>query len=107
MRCAASQHYLLMLYDHWDHRMEAATLSLAAAVRRPPLLYNLGWGGRMIATFGCGVAVAPDVDLAVAIGSLPTPGDVAYRDLQAGLDRYRDAHSPERLCPQTLSVLLG
>ena len=107
LRCAASQHYLLMLYDHWDHRMEAATLSLAAAVRRPPLLYNLGWGGRMIARFGCGVAVAPDLDLAVAIASLPTPGDAAYRGLQAGLDRYRDAHSPERLCPQTLTILLG
>ena len=105
--CAAGQHYLLMLYDRWDHRMEAATLSLAAAVRRPPLLYNLGWGARMIAQFGCGVAIEPGGDLAAAIAALPMPGCAAYHALQLGLDRYREAHSPARLCPLTLSVLLG
>ena len=87
--------------------MEAATLSLAAAVRRPPLLYNLGWGARMIAQFGCGVAIEPGGDLAAAIAALPMPGCAAYHALQLGLDRYREAHSPARLCPLTLSVLLG
>src|SRR5690606_2539289 len=42
---AREQHYLLILYDNWDIRMESAVLYLAARAGRPVLTYANGWCG--------------------------------------------------------------
>lgn len=90
---AASQDYVVCLYDDWDSRMEAATVFLAARAGRPVLVYDCGWAGRMVSQFGCGVAIPklprPDADF---FRSLPRPGSDAYDGMVEGVRRFRDAH---------------
>lgn len=104
----AEHDYLLMLYDEWDHRMEAATLFLAARVGRPVVAFDAGWTGRMVRTHGCGVLVPFDAaDLGSVIAGLPLPGSDAYQAMNDGMARFREAHLPDRLRPTFLATLFG
>ncbi len=90
---AGKQHYLLMLYDNWDERMEAATLYLAARVGRPVIVRGSGWCGRMIKTYHCGVFCERGGETADFFRSLPRPGDEEYAALLSGIARFRKEHS--------------
>ena len=93
LEAAAAQDYLVALYDDWDARMEAAIIYVAARVGRPVIVYDRGWCGRVVKTFGCGVAVLqssrPSEEF---FRRLPRPGSDDYRQMQAGILRFRDAH---------------
>lgn len=93
MALAANQHYILMLYDNWDYRMEAATLYLAAKVNRPVIARDNGWCGRMIGKYKCGIFCRPGDESADFFLKLPKPGAVAYADLLSGLEKFRSDHS--------------
>jgi hypothetical protein len=104
---ARDQHYLVMLYENWDARMEAATLYLAARVNRPVVAYDAGWCGRMVRTYGCGVlAPSSREDLAAFFLALPKIGTPGYSLLLAGMDRFRRAHAGESVRNAFLSQLL-
>jgi len=90
---AGKQHYLLMLYDDWDERMEAATLYLAARVGRPVIVRGSGWCGRMVKTYKCGVLCERGDETADFFRSLPRPGDDEYAALLSGMARFREEHS--------------
>lgn len=90
---AASQHYLLMLYDNWDARMEAATLYVAARANRPIIAREAGWCGRMVKTYNCGIICGKGSETADFFRFLPGPGDAAYLNLLSGLERFRMDHS--------------
>lgn len=93
-KIASKQDYLLMLYENWDARMESATLYLAARANRPVIVYEQGWCGRMVKTYGCGV-IAPNSceRLAEFIKDLPKNGTPAYNALLSGIEEFRKAHS--------------
>lgn len=93
-RIASEQDYLLMLYENWDTRMEGATLYLAARANRPVIVYEDGWCGRIVKTYGCGV-IAPcsREGPATFFKSLPKNGTPGYNMLLSGLDKFRKAHS--------------
>lgn len=101
--------YVLILYEDWDSRMEAATLFLAARVGRPVVCFDAGWCGRMVRTFGCGVAIASHAgaDPTDALAALPRRGTPEYQALVDGCARFREAHAPERLRPVFLEKLTG
>lgn len=102
----ADHDYLLMLYEGWDHRMEAATLFLAARVGRPVVAFDAGWCGRMLRTYGCGVPIPIGVaELGAAIQALPAPGSPEYAAMIGGMARFRDAHLPDRLRPRFLATM--
>jgi hypothetical protein len=109
LRTVGDHDYVLILYEDWDSRMEAATLFLAARVGRPVVCSDTGWCGRMVRTFGCGVTVAshPGFDPADALAALPRPGTADYEALVDGCARFREAHAPERLRPVFLEKLTG
>ena len=91
---AVKQDYLLMLYDNWDSRMESAVMFIAARVHKPVIVYDKGWLGRMVATYGNGIAVSADQnDFAKFFKSLPKPNSNEYQKLLNGIDKFRDAHS--------------
>lgn len=90
---AGKQHYLLMLYDNWDERMEAATLYLAGRVGRPVIVRGGGWCGRMVKTYSCGVLCERGDETADFFRSLPCPGEDEYTALLAGMARFREEHS--------------
>ena len=94
VRVASEQDYLLMLYERWDARMEGATLYLAARANRPVVVYESGWCGRIVRTYGCGV-IAPSSHGAMAtfFERLPRNSTPAYRALLSGLEKFRHAHS--------------
>jgi hypothetical protein len=105
---AKRQDYLLMLYEPWDARLESAVLYLAARAHRPVVTYDDGWCGRMLRTFGCGIAVPKGTkDLREMLAGLPRPGSREYADLLLGVAAFRDAHSPKRLAPRFLNALLN
>lgn len=91
---ALAQDYLLMLYDQWDHRMEGAMMFLAARVNRPVIVFNKGWCGRMVHTYGNGV-LAPEnrEDFSQFARTLPVFGTAAYQKLLQGVASFRAAHS--------------
>jgi hypothetical protein len=93
---AAAVDYLLVLYDVWDPRLEAATFFLAARAGRPVICYDSGWCGRMIAEYGCGIAVRtgtrPD---AAFFSGLPARGSPEYGRWLQGSNRFRLAHAAE------------
>lgn len=104
----ADHDYLLMLYEGWDHRMEAATLFLAARVGRPVVAFDAGWCGRMLRTYRCGVAMPTAVgDLGAAIEGFPVPGSAGYAEMVAGMALFRDAHLPDRLRQRFLATMFG
>lgn len=104
---ACEQHYLLMLYDDWDPRMESAVLYLAARAGRPVLAYDKGWCGRQVRTFGNGLLVEHGQSLRDVISALPVPGSAAYSDLLKGVERFREGHSVARLREQYLQELMS
>lgn len=104
---ARSQHYLLMLYDNWDERMEAATLYLAAKVNRPVIARDAGWCGRMVKTYNCGLICKPGDESADFFLALPKPGEAAYLDLLAGLEKFREAHSGPAWRRQFIEKVIG
>jgi hypothetical protein len=93
VKLARSQHYLLMLYDNWDARMEAATLYLAAKVNRPVIARSAGWCGRMVKTYNCGVICNQGDETVDFFMELPKPGDAAYAEFLSGIERFRETHS--------------
>jgi glycosyltransferase involved in cell wall biosynthesis len=106
LEIASAQDYILMLYRNWDSRMEAATLFLAARSNRPVVVYDQGWCGRMIAEFGCGVvAPASNSELLSFLLSLPRPETSEYRWLLAGLARFRNKYSGDRMREEFLSQI--
>jgi hypothetical protein len=105
---AASQDYLLMLYDMWDKRMESAVLYLAARVNRPVIAYRDSWCGRMIREFGCGVeAPAERGEIVNLLRKLPRPESAEYEGLLKGMDAFRQAHSVQSLRSMVIRELLG
>jgi hypothetical protein len=108
LKVAAEQDYLVALYDDWDPRMEVATVFLAARVGRPVIVYNEGWPGRVVRTFGCGVVVdrnpRPGTEFFMA---LPRPESTDYHALLAGAARFRHAHGGASSRAQFLSKFLG
>jgi hypothetical protein len=90
---ARYQHYLLMLYDNWDARMEAAILYLAAKVNRPVIVRDGGWCGRMVRAYNCGIVCEKGNETVDFFLALPKPGDDNYAALLVGLAKFRDAHS--------------
>lgn len=90
---AGKQHYLVMLYDNWDARMEAATLYLAARVGRPVIVRGAGWCGRMAKKYRCGILCERGDETADFFRSLPCPGDKEYAALLSGIARFREEHS--------------
>ncbi len=104
---AAAADYLVMLYDHWDARMEAATLYLAARAGRPAIVFDAGWCGRMLRTYRCGIAVPPGADLDAVFASVPPPGSEAYRSMVQGTARFAEAHAPDRLRNEFLRKVAG
>lgn len=103
---AANQHYLLMLYDYWDDRMEAATLYLAAKANRPVIVRDNGWSGRMVRRYNCGLFLRKNDEPLDFFLSLPKPGDVCYLNLLSGLERFRRDHSGEEWRAQFLKKLI-
>ena len=98
-KISCKQDYLLMLYDKWDKRMEAATLYLAARINRPVIVYKDGWCGRMVETYGCGLFAPKNIDnLSDYFRNLPRPGTVLYSKLLAGLELFRIAHNGDTVC---------
>jgi hypothetical protein len=102
----AAQDYVVLLYDHWDKRMESAVLYLAMRANRPILAYSEGWCERMIQEFGCGVSVARDgLDPGAFLGALPLPGSADYAALLDGVARFRGAHRADALRPRFVSCV--
>lgn len=108
---AQEQHYLLMLYDAWDARMESAVLYLAARAGRPVIAYDKGWCGRQINKFGNGILVNPKqtdiANVASLIKNLPHPDSSEYGRLLEGVASFRNAHSVENLRVQYLQELMN
>ena len=98
IRLAALQDYVVMLYDNWDVRMEAATLFVAARAGVPVLVYDEGWCGRMVREYGCGVGVPrtprPGKEF---FASLPDRDSDAYKAMLDGIGRFREAFSGQRI----------
>lgn len=95
---AASQDYLLMLYDNWDHRMEAAMMFVAARSNRPVIVYDKGWCGRMVKTFGNGIFAPTDSsEFPEFIDNLPKSDSLAYQQLLDGVNAFRIAHSGDSI----------
>lgn len=98
LRIASEQDYLLMLYDNWDHRMEGAVMFLAARVNRPVIVYNKGWCGRMVKTYGNGLfAPQNHENFAAFVKSLPQYGSNDYQKLLEGVCAFRRAHSGDSI----------
>ena len=104
---AQHQHYLLMLYDNWDARMEAATMYLAARANRPVVVRESGWCGRMVNTYSCGVICRRGEESADFFLALPQPGTVAYQSLLFGLEKFRNAHSGPAWRQQFIEKVIG
>lgn len=89
--------YLLVFYDNWDARMEAATLFIAARSGVPVLVYDEGWCGRIVRQFGCGIAVPrvprPDASL---FSRLPSRDSVEYKRMVCGIFRFKEEVSGPR-----------
>lgn len=108
LELAAGQHYLLMLYDVWDKRMESAVLYLAARVSRPVIVYGDSWCGRMVSEFGCGLVAPIDREETVdMLRRAPRPGSAEYAKLLMGMDAFRQAHSVNSLRGKVMQELLG
>lgn len=108
LEVAASQDYLLLLYDDWDERMEAATLYLAARVGCPVACHDGGWLARMVRASGCGVVLPRERDAALAgLAALPRPGTPDHAALVEGMLRFREAHVASALRGRYLQALLG
>ena len=94
LRSAASQDYLLMLYDNWDSRMESAIMFVAARVNRPVIVYDKGWAGRMVRTYGNGILVSSDVsDFVEFLKNLPKPVNNDYQKMIDGVAKFRTTYS--------------
>ena len=108
LEVARKQDYLLLLYDEWDNRMEAATLYLAARVGRPVVCYDGGWLARMVRSYRCGFVFPADRNAALSrLAELPRRGDRGYAELLQGVARLRAEHSTPALRGAYLRVLLG
>jgi glycosyltransferase involved in cell wall biosynthesis len=108
LEVARAQDYLLLLYDEWDNRMEAATLYLAARVGRPVVCYDGGWLARMVRSYRCGFVLPADRNGALArLMELPRRDDRGYAELLQGVARLREEHSTPALRGEYLRILLG
>ena len=104
---AAEQDYVVILYDQWDSRMEAANLFLAARAGRPVIAYDAGWCGRNVREYGCGALVPPGVRPTHEwFRALPRPGDERYAALLAGMEAFRVAHSGPAVRRRFLDALM-
>ena len=106
LKHASAQDYLLMLYDNWDHRMEGAVMFLAARVNRPVIVYDEGWCGRMVNTYGNGV-IAPQEhkNFTAFVKSLPKYGTCEYQKLLEGVSAFKQAHSANSIRKTFLDVI--
>ena len=105
---ARKQDYLLMLYDNWDHRMEGAVMFLAARVDIPVIVFEKGWCGRMINTYGNGVFAPWDIDgFKSFVEQLPSYGSGEYKKLLEGVVKFKNAHSGKLIREDFLHALRG
>ncbi|MDP8568092.1 hypothetical protein [Methylophilus aquaticus] len=105
---AQQQHYLLMLYDNWDARMESAVLYLAARAGRPVIAFGNGWCGRQVIEYGNGlIAPSNHADIESLLQSLPRAGSKEYSKLLLGVERFRQEHSNHKLRDQYLNELVN
>ena len=106
--CALRQDYLLMLYDKWDHRMEGAVMFLAARVNRPVIVFDKGWCGRMVLTFGNGMFAPEQPELFSGfVKNLPKSGSMEYKKLLEGVAGFKSAHNGELLRNTFLEAIQG
>ena len=97
LKSAAMQDYLLMLYDKWDSRMESAIMFVAARVNKPVIVYDKGWAGRMVRTYGNGVlALSDQTVFSEFLKKLPKPTSNEYKKLLDGVAKFREAHAGEK-----------
>lgn len=103
---ASEQDYLLMLYDNWDHRMEGAVMFLAARVNRPVIVYDKGWCGSMVKTYGNGLfAPQNHEDFTTFVNSLPKYDTKEYQKLLEGVSAFKLAHSGDSIRKAFLDAL--
>lgn len=101
---ATAQDYLVMLYEDWDARMEAATLFVAARAEVPVLVYDEGWCGRIVRQYGCGFAIARIPRPSKAFFSaLPRRDSREYKEMVEGIRRFRQGFSGQHLRAEFLS----
>lgn len=104
---ASQQDYLLMLYDNWDSRMEGAIMFLAARVNRPVIVYNEGWCGRMVRTYGNGLLAPKNHEhFTKFIQNLPLFGSTEYQKLLESVAIFRQAHSGKHIREAFLEAIL-
>jgi hypothetical protein len=101
---AGRQDYILLLYDDWDARMESGIFYVAAAVGRPVVTYPDGWCGRQVRSWGCGVVLERDGDLA-ELKMLPGPGSSEYEQLCTGMRRFATHHAGPEQAARFLDAL--
>lgn len=108
LKAVVQQDYLLMLYDHWDKRMESAVLYLAARANCPVIVYGDSWCGRMVREFGCGI-IAPSErkNAAEFLAAVPRPGSEAYDALVTGILAFRQAYSSQTLRGRVIKEFFG
>lgn len=107
LKSAAMQDYLLMLYDKWDSRMESAIMFVAARVNKPVIVYDKGWAGRMVRTYGNGVSAASEeIDFLKFLKGLPNPTSHEYQKLIDGVAKFREAHASENVRDVFLQEIL-
>ncbi len=107
LKSAAMQDYLLMLYDKWDSRMESAIMFVAARVNKPVIVYDRGWSGRMVRTYGNGVlAPSENIDFTKFLKKLPMPNSDEYKKLIEGVSKFREAHAGQRITDIFLKEIL-
>jgi hypothetical protein len=98
LKIAAMQDYILMLYDNWDSRMESAMMFVAARVNKPVVVYDKGWSGRMVKTYGNGVlAISEQIDFLDFLKKLPKPNSNEYKKLIDGVVKFREAYASEKV----------
>lgn len=107
LEIAQRQDYLLLLYDNWDARMEAAMLYLAANANRPVIVRESGWCGRMVNTYKCGVTCKQGEESADFFMALPRPESAAYQALLFGLEQFRNSYSGPVWRQQFIEKVIG
>lgn len=106
LHLASKQDYLLMLYDEWDERMEGAVMFLAARVNRPVIVYNKGWCGRMVNTYGNGMfAPLEHESFSLFVSTLPLPDSEQYEKLLKGVTAFKNAHTGQSIKKAFLDII--
>lgn len=105
---ASQQDYIIMLYDNWDPRMESAMMFVAARVTKPVIAFDKGWTGRMIKTYGNGIAINPnETNFEQVFYNLPKIDSGEYQKLIYGVVKFKEDFSNERLKLNFINEILN